>query len=248
MNAKRIISTVVESGEVTRIPMSAVIREYSPGEHRHWFDKDTLGYFDTKLGQAYRGPEGIYFVATHKRHQDLETRTVKVHYLSPQSSQQRYIVGTALTMDETPENVVRAQEVAMELASGYPTDIGQDAIDLEGDLMDMGGGEDKIRLVWNSLNKEDFVRKSAEYSHFATATPRNPIYRQARVLGHLFNVLKKYGITQKKLPNDVLTDIYQHVVSEYGDTKQAASPDVEFAGGSLEHFLAYARYMARDEY
>lgn len=81
-----------------------------------------------------------------------------------------------------------------------------------------------------------------------TLGTRNPIYRQARVLGHLFNVLKKYGITQKKLPNDVLTDIYWHVVSEYGDTKQVASPDGGFAGGSLEHFLAYARYMARDEY
>lgn len=252
MNAKRIISSVVESDVVTRIPMAEVIREYSPGEYRHWFDRDTLNYFKTKLDQAYRGPGGIYFVAIHKGGAGLShdgaglshenKPRVTVHFLNPAHGEQRYTISSAAVFGDTPSDLRAARKVAKDLATGYPLPVGQDALDLSGDLLNVGGGHNQIELVWNSLDKEDFIRKSIRYMHFSTATERNPIYRQARVLGHFNHILSKYDLDKKSVPRSVLKDIHDWVVKVDGDRE-----DLSAYGGSLEHFIAYADYLANRE-
>ena len=44
------------------------IREtYDPGPGRHWFDRQTMRFFKTRLGRrGYRGPGGTYFVTSEQ--------------------------------------------------------------------------------------------------------------------------------------------------------------------------------------
>jgi hypothetical protein len=238
MNAKSTIARVLESSGVRRISVSDLIREYSPGEGRHWFDRDKMEA-GTHVDQAYRGPGGIYFVAIHNATRPWSaTHSIKIHYLKPVTGQQRYVVPTVQEFSNTIDYLEAAREKAKDLALGYTLTVSPDDLDLDGDLMDVGAGTDKITTIWNSLNKEDFVLKSIPYHHFSRPTPRNPIYRQARVLGHFKEILRRYGIT-RSVPTNVLVDMHDCVKKVMGETEE----ELTRYGGGLEHFLAYAQYL-----
>lgn len=49
------------------ISMHDIEREYAPGEGRHWFDKDTMRFFRTRLPlSGWRGAGGTYFTSSEK--------------------------------------------------------------------------------------------------------------------------------------------------------------------------------------
>lgn len=237
MNAMTVIDNVFESGKVTRISMQDVIREYSPNVNRHWFDKETLGFFNTKFDSAYKGPQGIYFVATNQDHHG-DKEHVAVFHLKSQPGAQMYKVVKATDELNSPKALKSARETAKKLAAGYPRSVGPDDVDLYGDLLNVGDDTlpNKIRLVWNSLDKEDFVLYSSKYSHFSSATARNPIFRQMRVFGHFLRVLNDCGIYPEALPKDVLQDMHNLVTTIYGES------DSTHFGGSFQHFIEAVAY------
>src|SRR5271166_1281025 len=49
------------------IAIDTIIREYGPGQGRHWFDRDTMRFFKTRLPQGgYTSVDGkrVYFVTS----------------------------------------------------------------------------------------------------------------------------------------------------------------------------------------
>lgn len=46
--------------------ISELIKEYQPGEGRHFFDRDTMAFFASKVEQARKGKAGTFFVTSEK--------------------------------------------------------------------------------------------------------------------------------------------------------------------------------------
>jgi hypothetical protein len=47
----------------------AAIKEVNKAHGGHWFDRSSMRFFDTRLGQTvYQGPGGIYFVTSEQFH------------------------------------------------------------------------------------------------------------------------------------------------------------------------------------
>jgi hypothetical protein len=51
----------------TTIPMSEIRAAYAPGEGRHFFDRSTMRFFNSRMPRTgYKGPGGIYFVTSEQ--------------------------------------------------------------------------------------------------------------------------------------------------------------------------------------
>jgi hypothetical protein len=61
------------------VPLAAIIREYSPGIGRHWFDRDTLRFFACRLSDGgRRAADGsIYFVTSEKGSNGIRAYSVR---------------------------------------------------------------------------------------------------------------------------------------------------------------------------
>lgn len=63
--------------------MESIRREYAPGEGAHWFDRDTLRFFRTRLPEGgYSGPGGVFFVTSEKSPHGPRRYTVR-HLTGP---------------------------------------------------------------------------------------------------------------------------------------------------------------------
>lgn len=50
-----------------QVPMRDIKDAYHPGPEAHWFDKDTMSFFNTRLPQyGLYGTDGIYFVTSEQ--------------------------------------------------------------------------------------------------------------------------------------------------------------------------------------
>ena len=64
------------------IGMDEVIRHYNPGDNRHWFDKDTLRFFKSRISEtayANNSKEVAYFVTSEQSPHGTRKYTVRMY-------------------------------------------------------------------------------------------------------------------------------------------------------------------------
>ena len=65
--------------KLERIPMAEIKAAYQPGPGRHWFDKDAMSFFKTKLpGHGYHTPRGSMFVTSETRTAGVVSYSVRL--------------------------------------------------------------------------------------------------------------------------------------------------------------------------
>ena len=109
------------------VEMETIERYYKPGHGRHWFDKDTMKFFGTRLPQTgYNGEGGLYFVSSEKPPHGPRRYTV------------RWVVkpGKIETVGPLAEwSRTHAHAIAKQLAAGikHPRDVGCSLFEYGGD-------------------------------------------------------------------------------------------------------------------
>ena len=64
---------------LTSVPIDQIIKEYEPGPRRHWFDSETLNFFNSRLPHCgFRASNGsVLFVSSEKPPSGRRAYTVR---------------------------------------------------------------------------------------------------------------------------------------------------------------------------
>jgi hypothetical protein len=63
---------------LSEISIDDIKSQYQPGNGRHWFDPETLRYFNGRLPQyGWTGPGGVYFVTSERYERSPRRYTVR---------------------------------------------------------------------------------------------------------------------------------------------------------------------------